>query len=138
LLRTTLGEFVEALSDRWNDCNLSSDIRPAVEDVMQAFWVSPTSAEAEVWGSFPIEEDQLSWVSDKLASRHRLREVWPTVQSGEVPLHHPSEWQEAAMLLTPAWLRQCLLAAVVLHRAARPVVHWGRRIRSAPTLDGTR
>ncbi len=33
------------------------DIRPAIWQVMDAFWVHPTAAEASAWGSYPYDSD---------------------------------------------------------------------------------
>ena len=72
LYRTVLYTACDALTPPSDD-----DIRPLVHDVMDAFWCTPTVAEADAWGGFPYDSDPAStaaayWPA-RSTSQHQLR-----------------------------------------------------------------
>jgi hypothetical protein len=97
------------------------DVRPALAEVLRAFWFTPAKRDARAWGSFPIEDDQGGSCWAALAPRYRWRDLVPALRSGEFPSLGRGTWVKGCFVLTPAPLRLALRVAVRAGRLGRAV-----------------
>ena len=66
------------------------DLRPAIMDVFELFWTSPTREEAEVWGAYPFEDGWGEFSSSRpIAEPQKVRDSIK-------PLPHRHWWQDGA------------------------------------------
>jgi hypothetical protein len=71
LHRSTIYAFCDAL-----DGDLNGEARPLIHEVMNAFWVQPTRAEANAWGSYPYDSDPAGTAVRPLARPFTARDAW--------------------------------------------------------------
>ncbi len=69
-----------------------ADTTDAVFDVLNAFWVDPTPAEARAWGSFPWEEEIWPPYVD-LAQRMTTRDVVAQLKQGDRRIRRVNSWR---------------------------------------------
>lgn len=58
-VRGVVEDFVDALVLDEDLVDPWMDMRPAVDELLRAFWMAPTSDEVEAWGSFPVASDEV-------------------------------------------------------------------------------
>jgi hypothetical protein len=77
-----------------------TDARPALTEVLRAFWMSPSAAEARAWAGLPIESDQAANYSERLAAPYRVMDVARAFACGGFPRKHPWFWVAGARGIT--------------------------------------
>ncbi len=79
------------------------DLRPAVAEVMRAFWLHPTDAEAHAWGSFPWEEE--IWPPFvPVAQRLTTPDVVARLRRGDRQIRRNNSWRAgSAAVSSPPW-----------------------------------
>lgn len=101
-------------------------LRPTLRDLVEAFWLDPTAAEARAWGAFPVEIGEGHGARAlPLAEPYRAADAAALVAGRARMRRHKYFWTEGALAMTPAPLR----AGLVALRAARDRV---RGAGSAP------
>lgn len=100
--RDTLDAFCEALSAGGPIPDV--DIRPAVWQVMDAFWGNPTQAEALAWGSYPYDSDPAGAAIRPLA--RPLRVADGQVKRGD------RAWLAGSLAITAEPVRELFLGQV--------------------------
>ena len=75
-------------------CAQGIDLRPAILDVFEEFWTSPTTDEAQTWGAYPFED---GW--GKQSYRHPIAEARGVVDAfRRQPYRH--WWEQGANQLS--------------------------------------
>lgn len=74
-LRATVARFVESVVVDDAVAALDADVRPATVAVLEALALTPTVAEARVWGAFSFADDQTEAFARTLAAPYRSPEV---------------------------------------------------------------
>ncbi len=115
LVRRTVSAFADAASAALanGEADPEADVRAAVDDVLRAFWLHPTQAEARHWGSFPVECSFSSALSYPLASPLGARSLVRLFRRGG--LRPRASWGEGTAALS-AW-------------PVRAALHVGWRVR---------
>jgi predicted HAD superfamily hydrolase len=93
-----------------------ADLRPAILETLKLFWLSPTAAEARVWGGWPLETDQ-GTACGQLARPYGVNQFGRAFRHGEV-VHEDCPFWPAASWLATAGSRRLLL------RLATGPYHW--------------
>lgn len=92
------------------------EMRGPVRDLIEAFWLDPTAAEARAWGAFPVEIGEGHGARAlPLAEPYRAADAMGLIAGRARMRRHKYFWTEGALAMTPAALR----AALVTLRAAR-------------------
>lgn len=105
-----------------------TDLRPALREVFNAFWLAPTRAEAERWGTFPFED---GWgeqsVFLQLSSPYVAAEVVGSLVRRRSPWHHRHDWKHGSIALSGSPTKQLMKTAVVARTRSPAVYHKLRR-----------
>jgi FMN phosphatase YigB (HAD superfamily) len=109
LVRRTVQSFVENLVLVDTLVNPWADVRPALTDVLRAFWVHPSEPIARAWSDFPWE-DGLGYESywNPLAQGYRWRDLFASLRRGRVVRHHRTSWPAGSLALSPRPIRAAL------------------------------
>lgn len=102
LVRDTLASFMTQLLVDPRYADLHADVRAPVAELVEAFWSTPSAAEASVWGTFPFEDDALGQHRSELARPYGILHVLPAFVRGSPPRTGPTTWFAGAMRRT-AW-----------------------------------
>jgi len=123
-VRATLDAVAAGVAARLEDPAGAGDaalaLRPAVADLLRAFWLAPAPAEARAWGAFPFNlgEGHGSYTA-ALAEAYGPDDLRRGLSGGKVLKKHEHFWVEGALALTPGPLRAPLAAARRLRRGAQ-------------------
>ena len=115
IVRETVCRVAEELVTDSTLVGVSSvDLRPAVLDVFNLFWTTPTRSEAAVWGAYPFED---GWgeesIRHPIAERRTMRDI---VNSAP----HRHWWNEGSARLSGPVTRRAMNAReVAMHNAKR-------------------
>lgn len=92
-------------------------LRPAIGDLLRAFWLDPTPAEARAWGGFPFNlgEGHGSFTA-ALATPYGLADLRRALKGGKALKKHEHFWVEGGLAASPAPLRTLLTTARRLRR----------------------
>jgi hypothetical protein len=99
-----------------------------VWDVLRAFWLDPTRAEARAWGSFPWEEEiaqPFSPVAQPVSTADVLRR-W---RAGEPALRRLNSWRAGSALVSPQPWRSLLQLRATQQRYEDRARRVPRRLR---------
>ncbi|WP_372624422.1 hypothetical protein [Falsiroseomonas sp.] len=139
LLRRVTAAFLDAMLPPLRRdpglVDLRSDLRPAIRDALDLFWLAPTRAEVRHWGDFPVEEGFAPSLVLPIAEPMPLREVLGALRRGTLRLRRPHTWPMGAALLSPWPVRATLRLAWWLRRELprlRRRLSWARQL--APQL----
>lgn len=66
------------------DLSIAGDARPLVHDLMKAFWIQPSSVEAQAWGRYPYDSDPTGTAARPLARPFTAGDVASGVIRGRV------------------------------------------------------
>jgi len=134
LVQQTIKAFADHLTLDSNLVDVDADVRPAIADVLRAFWLAPTTSEAVAWGAYPYEDDQLGKSTTKLAQRYMASDAFGALYRGRVPRHHRAEWIHGSLALTDPITRRLMTFAAAVGCRCRGVARWMRnRQKSAST-----
>jgi hypothetical protein len=104
-----------------------TDLRPALSELFNAFWLAPTHAEAERWGTFPFED---GWGEQsiflQLSSPYIAAEVVECLARRRSPWHHRHDWKGGSIALSRSPTRQ-VMKALVFAGTRSPTLY--RRLR---------
>ncbi len=111
VVRRTLAAVAEGLNVAELDLDGTLSMRGPIRDLLEAFWMHPTAAEARAWGAFPIEigEGHGSRAT-ALAEPYRAGDLLPLVTGRARMRKHLYFWTEGALAMTPAPLAGTLRA----------------------------
>lgn len=56
---TSHAEVAEDVENTEHSEDAAGDVRPALSEVLRAFWLDPTESEARAWGAYPYDSDPL-------------------------------------------------------------------------------
>lgn len=70
------------------------------QEILGAFFNSPSVEEAMAYGSYPVSEDQNNTRSIPFAQKFVVSDTWRALRRGTAE-HHHNEWRQAAKILTP-------------------------------------
>ena len=104
--------------------DVDADVRPAIIDVLRAFWLKPTTAEAVAWGAYPYEDDQLGKSTTKLAGGYVASDAFSSFYRGRVPRHHRAGWIHGSLALTDPITRRLMTFAAAAGSNSRRLVRW--------------
>jgi hypothetical protein len=120
LVRRTLDAVVEGLDVTGLDLPAVLSMRAPVRDLLEAFWMHPTAAEARAWGAFPVEIGEGHGSrAVPLAEPYRAGELVPLVTGRARMRKHLYFWTEGALAMTPLPLRASLRTMRALRRRTR-------------------
>jgi hypothetical protein len=95
-------------------------MRAPIRDLLEAFWMHPTAAEARAWGTFPVEIGEGHGSrAVPLAEPYRPGELVPLVTGRARMRKHLYFWTEGALAMTPLPLRASLRTMRALRRRTR-------------------
>lgn len=125
-VRATLDAFAAALAGELaRDPGMATPeavlaLRPAIGDLLRAFWLHPTPAEARAWGAFPFNlgEGHGSFTA-ALAEPYGLADLRRAAKGGKALKKHEHFWVEGGLAATPAPFRLILATARRLRRRRR-------------------
>jgi hypothetical protein len=127
LVQATIRSFAENLTLDTTLVDLDADVRPAVVDVLRAFWLTPTTSEAVAWGAYPYEDDQSGMSASKLAQGYVATDAFSAFYRGSVPRHHRAGWIHGSLALTDPITRRLMKFAAAAGSRCRGVVRWFRK-----------
>lgn len=114
LYRATLYSFSSAL-----DGSSSGDVRGLISALMEAFWLRPTRAEAEAWGSYPYDSDPAGTAVRPLARPFQTGDVLAAMKRFHLDRGDRAWlWGSVAMSSYPAHLMHALRAASAVEAGA--------------------
>lgn len=116
VVRECIKAFTEYLCERLHGSDPDADIRPAVAGVLTEFWTNPTHAEADVWGSFPLEigQGQECHLS-KLAEPYDWPYLFDVMCSGLTNPRMDHHWRAGSLRLTGPLTRSMMRLLFGLH-----------------------
>ena len=126
LVQQTISTFADHLILDPELVDVDADVRPAVVDVLRAFWLSPMTSEAVAWGGYPYEDDQLGTSTTKLAQRYVASDAFSALYRGRVPRHHRAGWIHGSLALTDPITRRLMTFAAALGSRCRGIARWMR------------
>ena len=130
LVRRTIDAFVDNLLLDPDLVNPWADVRDAITDVLQAFWLRPTVAEARAWGSFPWEDGLgAETYSNSLAGSYTWSDLLRCLGSLRVLPHHRASWIAGSLAVSPAEVR---IPLQVLRQARWRLRSLGTQLRKSP------
>jgi hypothetical protein len=106
LMRQTMLGFADHLLLDPDFVNPWADVRAALTQVLQAFWVQPSQVEARAWADFPWEDGlgaETYW--NRLAQQYCWPDVIKAVYTGRVKGHHRASWLAGSLALSPLSVR---------------------------------
>jgi FMN phosphatase YigB (HAD superfamily) len=104
--------FVEELILDPSLINCWADVRPAIAEVLWAFWQDPSKSEAVAWGTFPYEDDQAGAYRKCVANCYSWLDVAHCLLLGHIRSSRQSLWNGGAQLLTAKPIRVALKCAI--------------------------
>jgi len=127
LVQATIRSFAQNLTLDNTLVDLDADVRPAVIDVLRAFWLMPTTGEAVAWGAYPYEDDQAGKSASKLAQGYVASDAFGAFYRGRVPRHHRAGWLHGSLALTDPITRRLMTFAAAAGSSCRGMVRWFRK-----------
>ncbi len=116
VVRRTLAAVADGLDVDGLDLAATLALRAPIRDLLEAFWMRPTPAEARAWGAFPVEIGEGHGSrAVPLAEPYRPADLAPLVTGRARLRKHLYFWTEGALAMTPRPLAATLRAL----RAAR-------------------
>jgi FMN phosphatase YigB (HAD superfamily) len=129
-LRWGLPAYRETLAAFWSELQLPEGslcfapaLRASVEELLEAFYLSPTAEEAAAWGRFPAETDPTGAYAMPWAEPYCWGDVGHSLARGHIPAENSTRWLPGSLAITPLPVRLALRAAGKLRRAAARLVH---------------
>ncbi len=114
IFRNTVYSFVDNLFITNSLKNTSIDLRPAIEDVIKAFWLKPSPQEAKIWGAFPFEDGIGRGARfNPITVKYKLYDVLKYLLSGKLRLPIRIHWFEGSITQTPSFIRNLLKFSLV-------------------------
>jgi len=113
VVREAVRTFVENV--RCSHADAIGDLRPAAADLLRAFCMDPTPAEAAAWGRFPYEDEQSGGHFRPLARPYHAADVADLLRRGTLAPYR-GFWAPGGLAQTPYLLRPVLRAAALLGR----------------------
>ena len=99
LYRSTIRAFCDALTADDLQEAMTANLRPAIATVLSAFWMTPTYAEAVVWGDYPYDSDPLAQATRPLASPFDEDELAPLLQGAPLK-RRDRAWLQGSLALS--------------------------------------
>ncbi|HEX9029920.1 MAG TPA: hypothetical protein VF823_12150, partial [Anaerolineales bacterium] len=125
IFRSVVMSFLDQLLLDARLVNPRADIREAITELLSAFWLRPSQAEARAWSSFPWEDGLgAETYSSPLAQPFNWGDVGRAIVRGKVAAHHRAAWMQGSMILSPQPVR---LALNKLARSLRFYRSWRYR-----------
>lgn len=118
LVRETILKFTQEISESIDLIDLKADLRPAIAQVLAAFWTTPTRNEVKAWGSFPFED---YGIIKPIAIPYPLGSILATLQQGRIP-PPPSYWKAGCLEITPPIVKFFMKLCYRFQRPARWLV----------------
>ena len=87
-------------------------LRPAIHELLGAFWNSPSPAEAEAWGTYPYADDQAEAYSHKLGEPFGWVDCLRSVYRGQMTPPHRAGWIAGGLMRSAKPVRWVLPSAV--------------------------
>ncbi len=120
VVRQAITSFTEHLLVDAAYVNPWADVRSATTDVLRSFWVNPSRAVAEVWGSFPWEDGLgQETYRNNVGRAYGWGDVVRAVVRWRVEPHHRAYWPAGSLVLSPRGVRFLLMRIAQLRRAWR-------------------
>lgn len=115
-------EYVAQLDEDQLACLADPEWRGVSAALLKQFFDHPSVAEARVYGSFPVAEDQNEASIQRLAQPFVWTDVGRTLL-GRPSSHHHNEWQPAAWRLTPPMIAFALRVADRVRRSTEQALN---------------
>lgn len=134
LLRDTIYCVADHVLVNANRVNLEADLRGAIAEVLQAFWLKPSASEVRAFADFPCEmgvsEDTRPL---RLAEGYGWQHVAKSLWTAQNPLDRLIIWDEGAYVLSPPHIRYALrMLKLVSTVGKRSLSRITRTIRQFP------
>lgn len=123
LVRATTAAFVDSLHLNEHSVDPWVDLRGAIRDVLNLFWLSPSQQEVAAWGAFPITVDQAHTALGTLAEPVRLAYVIESLRSGRPKLRRRPTWPMGTALVSGTPYRILLKSSWWLRRGWQRLKH---------------
>lgn len=131
VVREAVDAFLDGLTRHAELLHTSADLRPAMAEVIQQFWRSPTAHEAEAWGQFPREQGHAHDQGAKpLAPRYPWKAPFAFARygpQGHEQLTHKFSWPAASLHRSRPLVRGSILAVLTARTGAKRIYHAVRR-----------
>jgi predicted HAD superfamily hydrolase len=106
LVREAVNCFCEHLLLDPDLVNPWSDMRAAAADVLRAFWLNPSEAEAKAWGDFPWEKGH-GEKTDALAAPYNWSQAVRSFLTARLA-PHPGTWQQGSITRSSPPIRMAI------------------------------
>jgi FMN phosphatase YigB (HAD superfamily) len=137
LMRRTVNAFVENLFLDASLINIEADVRPAIGEVLKAFWLQPAFLEAMAFADFPLEFGLDVYQTVSFSRSYRWKHVAKAFYSGSVRHATPTLWHKGSLTLTPPQIRFALRVIMGGRRRLRTAVQRALRVlRKGYSRDG--
>jgi hypothetical protein len=125
IVRKSVDVFTEYLSQRLGEVDVNADVRAPLADLLTEFWSNPTTAEAAVWGSFPVEagqgqETHLSKMAAPFHWSYPFRMALPGFANPRMDYH----WRAASLRLSGPLTRSLMRLSFGLHDRMKSRPRW--------------
>lgn len=104
-LRGTLAAFADTVLLDPDLVDVGADVRPALADLLELFWESPTAQEVEVWGQFPADVDQAHTRQTSIAHPVSIRSIANFARAGRIQLRPTQSWPAGTALVSRRGVR---------------------------------
>jgi hypothetical protein len=118
LVQQTIQNFMEALVPRLSSQHLEADLRPAIMDLINAFWKSPSTFEAHSWGDYWCEERKQCY---QLAPPYNARHLIQALTRGKIARSQTYWWHEGSLARTPIATRLPLSLLTYMGRMVKRI-----------------
>lgn len=131
VVRETVDAFLDGLTQHAALLAVDADLRPAITEVIQRFWRTPTAAEAEAWGQFPREQGHAhDQGAMPLAPPYTWKAPLAFARYGpqaHEQIIHKFSWPAASLLRSDALVRRSVNAALTARAGTKRIYHAVRR-----------
>jgi FMN phosphatase YigB (HAD superfamily) len=114
VVQRTVCSFAEHLFLDSGLIDVKADMRGAIEELLEAFWLTPTRDEALAWGEFPWEDGfGAHSYHRKLGESYGWRDVIRVLHVGRLEvLRRLPCWSSGSLAVTPRYIQKALRAAL--------------------------
>jgi hypothetical protein len=131
IVRDSVDAFLKGLTQHPALFNTHADMRPALTEIIQLFWDTPTAAEAEAWGEFPREQGGAHEKAPKPLAPHYGWNA-PVAfarygASAHEQLTHKFSWPAASLQRSSPAIRRGVERALAMRKKVKRVYHALRR-----------
>ena len=137
IYRNSIMAFAESIDITPRNAEYISTMRPAVDEALKAFWSTPTSVEAQVWGSYPWDAGQgIESTIIPLAEPFKLKQLVRRIilRTTKVGMrnksikNHNINWFKGSISITPTRILLPYHAAKYAHRVLRKLFRVAKRV----------